>query len=190
LSWYEAAEYSNWLSQQEGIPEDQWCYQRNDSGKFDKGMRMPTNYLQRVGYRLPTEAEWEFACRAGAETTWACGEVDSELVGKYAWWYGNSQPGGFSRAFPVASLKPNDLGLFDMHGNVYEWCQDIAPDDPSISKGEDRTKSGEVSEDVNRIIRSGSFRDQFRNIRCDVWLPVPPRARAQATGFRPARTLR
>ncbi len=190
ISWYQATEYCNWLSKQEGIPESQWCYQPNASGKFEKSMRMAPDYLQRTGYRLPTEAEWEFACRAGAGTRWSCGEVDAELVGSYGWWYGNSQQGGLNRSFPVASLKPNDLGLFDMHGNAYEWCQDIARGEKGTPKDEERLSAGEVNDEVSRVIRSGCFHHQFRDVRSDHWLAVPPVASARATGLRPARTLR
>ena len=76
VSWYDAAAYCNWLSKQEGIPKEQWCYEPNKEGKYAQGMKMAANYLQRTGYRLPTEAEWEFACRAGAvraEFLWRIG---------------------------------------------------------------------------------------------------------------------
>ena len=68
VSWYDAAAYCNWLSEQEGIPKEEWCYLPNKEGKYADGMKMAPNYLQRTGYRLPTEAEWEYACRAGADT--------------------------------------------------------------------------------------------------------------------------
>src|SRR5438094_7675754 len=93
------------------------CYPPIDQIK--KGMTLPADYLQRSGYRLPTEAEWEYACRAGAVTSRYYGESE-ELLGKYAW-YGSNSAG---HTWPVGMLKPNDLGLFDMHGNVYTWCQE------------------------------------------------------------------
>src|SRR5262249_51224900 len=119
VSWYDAAAYCNWLNEQEGIPKDQWCYLPNQAGKYDEGMKMAPNYLQRTGYRLPTEAEWEYACRAGAETVYSFGEPDG-VIDKYAWYAGNTS-GKLRR---VGLLKPNDLGLSDMHGNAWGWTQD------------------------------------------------------------------
>lgn len=108
-TWYMAVEYCNWLSEQEGLPRQEWCYE---------GVKLAKDYLKRTGYRLPTEAEWEYACRAGAVTARSYGEAD-DLLGNYGWFLENAK----DRSWPVGSRKPNDWGLFDMHGNIWNWCQ-------------------------------------------------------------------
>jgi serine/threonine protein kinase/formylglycine-generating enzyme required for sulfatase activity len=124
VTWFEAAQYCSWLNQQEGIPETEWPYPsvaeiaKRVTAKEPKerGIQRPANYLARTGYRLPTEAEWEYACRAGAETSRFYG-ASEDLLNQYAW----STRNGEGRAKPVGQLKPNDFGLFDMLGNAAEW---------------------------------------------------------------------
>jgi formylglycine-generating enzyme required for sulfatase activity len=118
VSWFDAAEYCNWLSKREGIPEAQWCYEPNKEGKYAVGMKIKAGYLGLKGYRLPTEAEWEYACRAGSTVGYSFGEP-AELLERYGWFDVNS----LGKSHAVGTLKPNDLGLFDMHGNVWQWTQ-------------------------------------------------------------------
>src|SRR6202035_408342 len=92
----------------------------NAEGKCAEGMRPVDDYLQRRGYRLPSEAEWEFAARAGAVTSRYFGTSES-LLGDYAW---HAKTSLNQRLLEVGRLKPNDLGLFDVLGNVKEWCSE------------------------------------------------------------------
>jgi len=98
-------------------------------------------------YRLPTEAEWEYACRAGTTTAFSCGDAESSL-GDYAWHYDNSD----SKLHEVATKKPNPWGLFDMHGNVDEWCEDWY--EKSLSGGNDPKGPSAGS---CRVLRGGNW---------------------------------
>ena len=103
VTWYHAAAYCNWLSRKEGLPE---CYEPNEQDMFEEGMRIKVDALNLTGYRLPTEAEWEYACRAGAVTSRYYG-ASVDLLGCYAWYVTTSR----NRAWPCGSLLPNDLGV-------------------------------------------------------------------------------
>jgi formylglycine-generating enzyme required for sulfatase activity/tetratricopeptide (TPR) repeat protein len=187
FTWYIAAEYCNWLSEQEGLPRDQWCYLPNESGAYAEGMTIPSDVLQRSGYRLPTEAEWEYACRSGTVTSYYFG-LSMELLERYAWYPGNSQ----EHARSCGSLLPNDLGLFDMLGNEVEWVQDSARRSMRQRRGlfGDIININEYLNDrIPRLLRGGSFmyppalvRSANRN------LYAPSNRNASNVGFRPSRT--
>jgi formylglycine-generating enzyme required for sulfatase activity len=182
-SWHQAAAYCNWLSKEEGIDKDQWCYEIKD-GQVTK---LKSNYLSRTGYRLPTEAEMEYATRAGALTSRFYGETE-ELLRKYAWYTKNSQ----GKTWPVGSLKPNDLGLFDMQGNVYTWCQERYKNYPQ-GQGEERKEDHEDAYSINnqesRVLRGGSFSYPTWIVRSAYRNRDVPTYRGNFVGFRPARTL-
>jgi formylglycine-generating enzyme required for sulfatase activity len=194
VRWYEAAEYCNWLSLQDGIPEDQWCYQPNSKSKYASGMRISARFTALAGYRLPTEAEWEYACRAGTITSRYYGEAD-ELLVKYVRFGENSQavncgePGGGSQKmlWPVGSLKPNPLGLFDMLGNALEWCQDAYHQDPTTVAPNDAI----VTDDQIRVMRGEKMMSLSQNIRAARReTRKHPDVRDYICGFRVARTYR
>jgi formylglycine-generating enzyme required for sulfatase activity len=164
VSWYDAVAYCNWLSEREAIPKEQSCYERNDVGKYGEGMLI---LADRIGYRLPNEAEWELACRAGAATLWSCGNPDDYLLSKYARFFENSRARGISTSSPVATYKPNDLGLFDMHGNVAEWCQDLGTVARGIRVGAiipDQNAVSKVAARVIRAARSGVYYGSARDV--------------------------
>ncbi len=109
VTWHEALLFCNWLSVQEGRDP---CYRQRADQTWSCD-------VAGAGYRLLTEAEWEYACRAGSTTRFSFGD-DRELLKEHGYFAGNSA----LRAWPVASKLPNAFGLFDMHGNVEEWCWD------------------------------------------------------------------
>src|SRR5262249_2915783 len=151
------------------------------------GTDLPPDYLRRTGYRLPTEAEWEYACRADSTTARYYGRGDA-LLPRYAWSEGNSE----SRSWPCGLKKPNDLGLFDVHGNVWQWCQDPSSDYPEawgnpLPDVEDRTP---VADLLPRVARGGSFLERPETLRSGLRRHAYPSLRDQAFGFRIARTYR
>jgi formylglycine-generating enzyme required for sulfatase activity len=122
LSFFDAARYCNWLSAKEGIPENQWCYIPGEDEDEEIWLLAP-DYLSRRGYRLPTLEEFEYAARAGTTTDRYFGQSEA-IVADYAWYQGNTH----AHPEPVGQLRPNDFGLFDVIGNLMEWCYN--PDPP------------------------------------------------------------
>ena len=105
-------------------------------------------------YRLPTEAEWEYAGRAGTKTPWSFGDVEKELD-RHAWWTDNVSLAGRLAAQPVGLKTPNPWGLYDMHGNVWEWVGDWLGAYPA---GPQTDPQG-PPEGTARVFRGGSFKD-------------------------------
>jgi len=182
VTWYDAAWYCNWLSEKEGIAEEQRCYVPNEKGEYAVGMKGKANALVLSGYRLPTEAEWELACRAGSVTSWSMGEAE-DLLKKYAWYVANSP----SRSRPVGLLLPNDLGLFDLHGNDWEWCQNRSDQFPDIK---DQQSEDKVDNNSSCSMRGGAFYGFPLYMRSADRVGLVPADRTYALGFRPARTFR
>jgi len=138
VSWHDAVAFCEWLSEK-----------------------------TKQNYRLPTEKEWEYACRAGTNTKWSFGDDENEL-GKYAWYYKNSK----NKTHPVGEKLHSPWGLYDMHGNVWEWCEDWYD-----------------KEEKEKVLRGGSWSDFTNFARSayrDFW---DPSDRYYDRGFRILRTL-
>ncbi len=156
VTWFDAVRYCNWLSAREGIPEDQWCYPR----ACTPGMVLPKDALERTGYRIPTEAEWEYACRSGTTTIWPHGLSEPRLR-DYAWCLLNS-----GRVLHPPGLKlPNDAGLFDILGNASEWCIEVVDDPNDIRTREDILQFAQVNGGDAVDSRGGSILDPSADIR-------------------------
>ena len=185
--WYDAAAYCNWLSEKEGIPKDQWCYLPNKDGKYAEGMSIAPDHLKRTGYRLPTEAEWDFTCRAGAVTDYHFGEA-VKMLAHFGRFDGNSH--GISH--PVGHHWPNDIGLFDTHGNAWEWCQDAFQPHPKTADDKlvPDPEGGPVDDKTPRVLRGGGYNNPPLHLRAANRNSFLPAQEADgAVGFRVARTM-
>jgi formylglycine-generating enzyme required for sulfatase activity/tetratricopeptide (TPR) repeat protein len=184
--WYAAAHYCNWLSEQDGLAREEWCYVPAKEGGYAEGMTIPGDVLNRRGYRLPTSAEWEYACRSGTTTSRYYG-VSTELLPLYARFQANSR----EHAWACASLLPNDLGLFDTLGNVYEWVNDkLGVTRPGRHGHENDiiTTPEHVADKVPRLLRGGTFLYPPALVRSALRNWGAPSLRTADSGFRPART--
>lgn len=191
LSWYDAAMYCRWLSEMEDFKEEDMCYPSiAEIEKCKDGqtpLTLPAKYLSRKGYRLPTEAEWEYACRGDTLTAHWYGGGGEDLLAVHAWYQGNSR----NRSWPVGQKRPNDFGMFDMHGNAWDWCQGIPRPYQVGTKGyvvdvEDDT---DVSDRNNRALRGGSFYHQASIVRSAYRDLNRPSYHGRSLGVRVARTL-
>jgi formylglycine-generating enzyme required for sulfatase activity len=157
VSWNNAVEFCLKLSKQEGVE-----------------------------YRLPTEAQWEYACRAGTTTAYSFGNGASEM-GRYAWNRKNAKNTGEKYAHRVGLKLPNPWGLYDMHGNVREWCQDWY-----AGYGSERVVSDPLGPALGngRVLRGGSFATLPSLVRSAARYDLLPSFRLNVIGFRPSRTYR
>jgi formylglycine-generating enzyme required for sulfatase activity len=137
---------------------------------------------QRMKFGLPTEAQWEYACRAGTTTLWHCGDDEAKLQ-EYAWFNANS--GGSTH--PVGELLANAFGLSDTHGNVWEWCADWYATD-YYAQSPPNDPSGR-SAGLDRVFRGGSWPDYARHCRTAPRYYRPPGHRVDNLGFRLASVL-
>jgi formylglycine-generating enzyme required for sulfatase activity len=193
VSWHEAAAYCNALSKKAGLTS---CYSCKGSGPAVACVLAAAFRARKVydcpGYRLPTDAEWEYACRAGTTTAFYNGESQDDTrvtctkedpVANAIGWY--CQNAG-RRTHPVGEKKPNAWGLHDMGGNVWEWCNDVYL---AVLKRDETDPWGiAASDSPMRVTRGGSWKYFSRGMRsaCRAW--YTPSYRGNRHGFRPART--
>lgn len=145
VRWSDAVRYCNKRSELEGLKP---CYDLN-TWKCD---------FTANGYRLPTEAEWEYACRAGTKTSYFFGENPTK-ISDYAWYDKNS--GGHPR--PVGQKKPNAWGLYDMAGNLWEWCNDFYQVDYYGQSPKQDPRGPESGK--TKVVRGGAWRFTADNCR-------------------------
>jgi len=171
VSWLDAIHFCNRLSEADGLT---LCYrfEDDDAVVWDRTAD---------GYRLLTEAEWEYACRAGTSSRWSFGDDEARL-GEHAWYNKNTD----GKAHPVAQKRPNPWGLHDMHGLVWEWCWDRYGPYPN----EAQTNPSGPSEGVDRVLRGGSFRNGAVSSRSANRNRIRPGYRLVNIGFRCARAPR
>ncbi|MBN1853993.1 MAG: formylglycine-generating enzyme family protein, partial [Pirellulales bacterium] len=181
VSWFDVLLFCNWLSSKEGLRP---CYERTgekekykDYGDRDVEYDAWRWIPDATGYRLATEAEWEYACRACSTTEFGFGD-DESLLDRYVVY-------GASRTEIPGSKLPNGWGLFDMHGNIWEWCWDRYGPYGSEKLLTDPTGA---ENGVSRVLCGGSFSNYAQLVRSAYRIAFQPAYRFLDLGFRLART--
>ena len=191
VTWYDCVEYSNKLSEKESLSPFYRItnIERGRDGQLTNAdVTIPDR--DGKGYRLPTEAEWEYACRAGTTSPFHFGKVstgkDSNINGNYP--YGTKTKGPYlERTISVGSYAPNAFGLFDMHGNVWEWCEDWY-----VSEYYQRSPKSDpvaTNEQSGRVLRGGSWFGNAWNTQSANRYRGAPDIRSDDRGFRVSRTF-
>jgi formylglycine-generating enzyme required for sulfatase activity len=181
ITWYSAVEYCNKMSELEELPPfyELKAVKRRTTGTIEKAEIL---LLGGNGYRLLTEAEWEYTCRAGSITPWCYGDQVME-VGDYAWYYDNSS----METHPVSEKKPNSWGLFDMHGNVMEWCHDWYDEFYYQQCAEDEENPTGPQEGTAKVLRGGAWQFGAEATRCAYRNSSSPDTSSGVIGFRVCR---
>ena len=136
-------------------------------------------FAQWAGLQLPSEAQWEYACRAGTYTRYYTGDLEADL--DRAGWYGKNSGG---KLHPVGGKEPNALGLYDMHGNVFEWCEDHFHINYDEATADANAWVGKKIENANRVLRGGSWGIAAVHCRAAARVGDRPGGRSISDGFR------
>ncbi len=180
VTWFTAIEFCNKISDEDGLPHyyELSNIKRRSSGSIENA---DVSIVGGDGYRLMTEAEWEYVCRAGSITPWCSGDLVVEVT-QYAWYFDNSPSG----TQPVGLKKPNSWGIYDMHGNVMEWCYDWFSELYYQQCGEVENPTGPDS-GAARSIRGGSWHFGPEATRSACRNSSNPEHASNMIGFRIAR---
>ncbi|HQG98295.1 MAG TPA: SUMF1/EgtB/PvdO family nonheme iron enzyme, partial [Thermotogota bacterium] len=168
--------YCNWLSEREGLKK---AYD-SQGNLLDKNGKRTTDITKVEGYRLPTEAEWEYAARGGQNSS-KYKYSGSNTVGDVAWHDSNSG----NKTHPVGGKKPNELGIYDISGNVWEWCHDWFEYYSSAAQ----TNPTGSSNGAGRVNRGGSWYSYAQSCRVASRYYLTPVNGASNIGFRVSRTV-
>ena len=187
ISWFDSAHYCNLLTEKE-FGASECVYLPNLQGLFEEGMQIVDNPLKKKGYRMPTEAEFEFFHRAGSLAMFNHGS-DIRLTDRYSFYVANSK----DQTWPVGSLRPNEFGLFDTGGNVFEWCLESYDPYPNLNISDEdsfmSSQNKKIISSISRCMRGGCFYNQISSLRSADRNGAKPDDRSNSRGLRLVRSL-